>query len=185
MELQEKVLNALNASVEEAVTTTFSAEHKIVDGDLKDISTTSVICSIGFGGSIDGSVSICLSDDGACRLVSKMIGMDIEEMCPDVLDGSGEALNIIVGGLKRRLAEQGHSFEIGVPTVIQGQKMHVTKPGELMVIRKCLVFEQFEFGITVFFKEHESGEDKKQVTEKAQSNAGDMLSNLIQDENAG
>ena len=179
MELQEMVLSALNESVEEAVTTTFAAEHKIVDAHIDEVSNTSVICSIGFGGTLDGSVSICLSDAGACRLVSKMIGMEIEEMCPDVLDGSGEALNIIVGGLKRRLAEQGYNFEIGVPTVIQGKEMHVSRPGELKVIRKCLVFEQFEFGITVFFKEHEGGEEQTPVAEKSQTNAGDMLSNLI------
>ncbi|MFH0984857.1 MAG: chemotaxis protein CheX [Candidatus Omnitrophota bacterium] len=82
----------------------------------------SVIATIGFAGSIEGSLVMIVSDRMACGLVSSMLGMEIEVVDLEVLDGVGEILNMIAGVTKRKGALAASGFEICIPSVISGEK---------------------------------------------------------------
>lgn len=129
-----------------------------------------MICSIGFTGTLEGAISISLSNQGACKIVSKMLAMEITEVSSDVTDGVGEVLNIIAGGVKKRLAAAGHDFEISVPTVIKGQDLHLAVSEDKTETQLGFALENFDFGVIMIYKSLKPEDATKQ--EKAGSPAG-------------
>ena len=76
---------------------------------------------IGLTGSKKGAVVFSLSKEAALKIVSSMLGQQYSEMNDEVRDAVGELTNIIAGDARRELAEKGHVFEAGIPTVIVGK----------------------------------------------------------------
>jgi len=79
------------------------------------------ICAIiGISGPVRGSVLLSMSPETARKLVGRMLNSDdsIDEF---LVDGIAEAVNIIAGGAKTRLAKDlTKPFELGLPNVIHG-----------------------------------------------------------------
>ena len=123
MELKEQLASFLEEAVQEAFTTTLSLEPERVEEALDE---DEIISSIGFTGTIEGSLSLVLSGKNACAIVSKMIGMEMEDVDADVCDGVGEVTNIIIGGVKIKANAIGQKFEIGIPTTVRGQTLTIS-----------------------------------------------------------
>jgi chemotaxis protein CheX len=73
---------------------------------------------IGFSGEIVGSVVVSFEIAAAQKLVSALVGMDIDADAPDFVDAIGELANMIAGSAKKEL---GRNSNITVPTVIIGK----------------------------------------------------------------
>ncbi len=124
MPLKEDLTKALVDSVKDAFKTMLSVE--LTDQEQVNIpSNAELICTIGLAGKMEGSVSVSLPNSSACAIVSKMLFMDIAEVSQDVCDGMGEVANVVAGGIKMRSAPLNCPFEVSIPTVVQGQLMHL------------------------------------------------------------
>jgi chemotaxis protein CheX len=75
---------------------------------------------IGISGDVAGFVSLAYSTPSALASVSRMIGEEIPEVCPDVLDAVGEIANIVAGYAKKYLTAQ---ISISLPQVIQNDAL--------------------------------------------------------------
>lgn len=73
---------------------------------------------IGFSGEIVGSVVLSFQMEAACKLVSALVGMEVEPESSDFIDAVGELANMIAGSAKKDL---GRKANIAVPTVIIGK----------------------------------------------------------------
>ncbi|HWB55218.1 MAG TPA: chemotaxis protein CheX [Tepidisphaeraceae bacterium] len=73
---------------------------------------------IGFSGDIVGSVVVTFQMETAQKLVSALVGMEVEANSPDFVDAVGELANMIAGNAKKDL---GGVANIAVPTVIVGK----------------------------------------------------------------
>ncbi len=80
---------------------------------------------IGLTGDYKGVVNIYLPDKTAFLIISSMLGVDIAEIDNDAKDAVGEISNIIVGGAKNVLYENGINCNISTPTVIVGKNYTV------------------------------------------------------------
>lgn len=81
---------------------------------------------IGLTGEATGSVCISFPKLVALEVISTMLGMTVDEIGPDVVDGIGEIANIIAGNAKQDLAQ--FKINISLPNVIIGQDHSVTPP---------------------------------------------------------
>ncbi|MCD4782172.1 MAG: chemotaxis protein CheX [Candidatus Omnitrophica bacterium] len=118
MEIQDQVYNAIRDSVANTLETTLSLSPELLqqDGSGAAIAQDDVIAScIDLEGGINGKLCVSFDNNSACRIVSKMLGMDIEEINNDVYDGVGEILNMIAGGMKMSLAKTDVGVNIGLP----------------------------------------------------------------------
>jgi chemotaxis protein CheX len=72
-----------------------------------------------------GSISICFPKDTFLGVMKGMLGEDFKEITPDLQDGAAELLNIIFGGAKRALNENGYGIEKAIPSVVRAQDLQV------------------------------------------------------------
>lgn len=108
--------------------------------NLVDIAGVIGITSLGF----NGSISICFPEKTFIGVVSSMLGEEYTEITKDVEDAAGELLNIIFGHAKKKLNENGHSFQKAIPTVVRGNKIRLKHMVEHLTF--ILPFET-EFGM--------------------------------------
>lgn len=77
---------------------------------------------IGIHGKVSGFVTANFSEQLAVRAVEGLIQETFGRLCSQVVDGTGEITNIIVGGVKAQLAGSSWAFgQITVPSVIVGR----------------------------------------------------------------
>ncbi len=93
-------------------------------------STGDVTGLIGLAGSgKKGSFAVSFKEACIKKVVSNMLGEEIDELNGDVLDAVGELTNMISGGARAKLAEQGIDFDMAIPTIISGnghELAHIT-----------------------------------------------------------
>lgn len=90
------------------------------------VTTGEVTGSIGLAGdNVTGSMLISFNRDTILEIVSKMLQVEFAEIDDDVVDAVGELTNMIVGGAKRLLGNQGFRFDLSLPTMIRGKNMSV------------------------------------------------------------
>ena len=178
MDLSEQLSTTLIQSVNEAFSTTFSLSPKehSVTVDLNK----GIICSIGMTGSLEGTIALSLSVSDACRLVAKMLGMETLEMSNDVIDGVGEIINMIAGGIKLKLSNTEYHFEIGIPSAVQGQGLKISSIEDSKTLSKGFSCEDIVFCLLVIYKIHKPGEEHKSFAQrKSEHNASAMLDSLL------
>ena len=73
---------------------------------------------IGFSGEIVGSVVVSFQMEAAQKLVSALVGMEVDTNSADFVDAVGELANMIAGSAKKDL---GKNANIAIPTVIIGK----------------------------------------------------------------
>ena len=121
---EQEMKKILMSSVEETFLTTFGGCPDILYFDnFHDMEEECVISSIGFNGTLEGTCALCLPDSSACALVSRMIHQEVKEVSADIIDGIGEVINIILGGIKMKLQGTAFDFNISVPSCIKGSRM--------------------------------------------------------------
>jgi CheY-specific phosphatase CheX len=75
---------------------------------------------VGLAGSLCGVLSIRCSNQAACTMASKMLGLSAEEVDSESLDALGEIANMIAGNFKGKLSGVGNHCMLSVPTIIVG-----------------------------------------------------------------
>jgi len=105
---------------------------KIVRGQpiLKEKSSFSsdISGAIGLAGSTHGVTVVAFTESVACAISAKMLGEEPKEMNETVQDTIGEIANMIAGGAKGILTEQGLHFKIALPSVTVGKNHQVSYP---------------------------------------------------------
>ena len=151
MELHDSLSDTLDTSITSTFSTMLSLEPVAKEIDLP-FKESSFISSIGIIGMISGTVSICITKKNAAKIVSKMLGMEIEEESADAQDGIGEIINIITGGLKSGSAAKEIAFDIGIPTTVSGSNLSVNLLDGLEHIMKSHACEDIEFVSVLTYK---------------------------------
>lgn len=73
-------------------------------------------------GNAVGQVAVSLSREVGEQLVAQMSGLEITDVNDEILrDGIGEVANIIAGGAKSKLAQNGFELKLSLPSVIVGE----------------------------------------------------------------
>ena len=79
-----------------------------------------VSASIAFSGDVAGWLCLGFSEAGILSVVGKMFGEAPARIDDDVVDSTGELVNIICGEARRALSEQGLGITAGIPQTARG-----------------------------------------------------------------
>ena len=150
--MKEALTKALVGSVKDAFKAMFSID--LVDGDMPHdhVVDAELICTIGLAGKMEGSVSVALPERSACVIVSKMLCTEMTEISPDVCDGMGEIANVVAGGIKMRTVQLNCPFQVSIPTVVQGKRMHLNVADGLEKIIRHFEGDGFSFDVEFVYK---------------------------------
>jgi chemotaxis protein CheX len=67
-----------------------------------------------------GSFSVTFQQHLALKIYQRMLGSEASEINSEISDMVGEITNMVTGGAKRILGEQGYEFEMATPAVVSG-----------------------------------------------------------------
>lgn len=154
MELKAILRGALLDSVAETFASILSVIPSVKDSSgVLDINEKNcVVASIGLAGTLEGSLTLIFSGQVACKMVSRMLSSELTEITQDVLDGSGEMVNILAGGIKTRLDNTGYSFELSIPSVLHlNDSMEIARLQHTEVMHLAVSAGELVFSIILSF----------------------------------
>ncbi|RKY09361.1 MAG: hypothetical protein DRP66_02420 [Planctomycetota bacterium] len=81
--------------------------------------------TITFKGALEGCLAFCCSVPCARAIAMNMLGIDTSEEIAeeDVCDAIGEICNMVMGSVKKRLAESAGNLEVSIPSVVSGRQL--------------------------------------------------------------
>ncbi|MCX7816624.1 MAG: chemotaxis protein CheX [Syntrophales bacterium] len=91
----------------------FLKKDNLAQGDISGI--------IGLAGDARGSLALSFSESAILRIVSNMLGEEINNMNGDIRDAVGEITNMISGVARKKLEKAGYSIMAAIPTVVSGR----------------------------------------------------------------
>ncbi len=179
MEQKEFLELAIFDSVHDAFTFNENTPDLIKDENIID-AQEGVFSTMDLTGNISGTTSIFVSKEYGSEIVSKMLNKKSQEFSEETLDGMGEILNIINGGIKTRCASINYQYEIGLPnTKVCSAADAQLSEYDNTVQHHYLVFGNIHFQITLSFN-ISSGEAKQAAGETTKTSyAVDLLTQLI------
>lgn len=100
--------------------------------------------------SFTGSIAICFPKAVYLKIMSNMLMSEFTEITQDLQDGAAELLNIIFGGAKTVLNQQGYTIQKAIPTVVRGQHIQTShlSTSPVMVIPFGTIAGEFHIEIS-------------------------------------
>jgi chemotaxis protein CheX len=87
---------------------------------------SNVVGTVGFVGSKKGLVAFYSTLEGARNIAGAMLGMEPADVNGEMADAIGEITNMIAGSFRTRMATEGQTWAISVPTVTIGSDFYIT-----------------------------------------------------------
>jgi chemotaxis protein CheX len=109
---------------------------------------------IGLAGEATGSVAVTFPASLAQRIYSQMVGEEATHLSDEVRDAVGELVNMIAGGAKALLAQQGCSFRIAIPSIVVGEGHTIQHKGGGPCLVVPFSLEDETFFLEVSFMTH-------------------------------
>lgn len=129
--MQAKLINPFIESVQEIFSTMLNSEatRGKVQVSREDNGTGDLLAIIGISGESKGTVAVSFPTATALKVVEQIIGMPFEEVDDTVIDGVAEIINMIAGGAKAKLTNDGERpMDLGLPSVVTGDSYHIDYP---------------------------------------------------------
>lgn len=117
---------ALWESAKEAFATMIMLPIERIENGEQEIETSkSVFSSITFTGPIKGAVVIKSAYESSEKIARSMLMMSPEDeiTTEDIFDAAGEVANLVLGGLKSRIADSVGDIDVSIPMVIEGREI--------------------------------------------------------------
>ena len=92
-----------------------------------------------------GCLIISFDQGSILGIVGGMLGEEMSAVTPDVVDAVGELTNMICGGAKAVLAQQGHKFDMATPVMLVGQEVEISQLSKAPVITIPFKTDRGEF----------------------------------------
>ncbi len=128
----DEISNLLGLAVGEVFSTMLSLDVQSAEPRSAPSTEPLVAACVGFNGEANGVVTFSLSASFAKTLAGQMLGMAQEEFDGDdmVNDVVGELSNMIVGGVKSRLCDDGMPCVLSIPAIIRGHHFSIAASGK-------------------------------------------------------
>lgn len=87
---------------------------------------------IGIAGETKGVITISFSKKMVTELTERLVGYKVEDIDDDVIDSTGEVVNIIAGNAKKGLEQ--FRLVISLPSIVRGEGHQISWPSNSMPI---------------------------------------------------
>ncbi|MEW7977752.1 MAG: chemotaxis protein CheX [Candidatus Sedimenticola endophacoides] len=105
------------------------------------------------GKQAQGSLAISFPESVILDITRRMIGERQSQLNDTVTDMVGEITNIVSGGAKRALSEQGYDLDLAIPGVITGKGHEIRHPHSSKTILLPFTTEAGRFFVEINFRE--------------------------------
>ncbi len=112
-------------------------------------STLDVTAMVGLAGRLCGVLSVRCEGKAAAVMTSKMLGVALDKVGPEVADGVGEVSNMVAGNFKNKVAGLGDGCMLSPPTVIMGSDYNLHSLAESPGLEVRLQFEDMPIVISL------------------------------------
>jgi chemotaxis protein CheX len=82
--------------------------------------TADVTAMVGLAGKLCGVLSVRCEWNGAALMTSRMLGVELDQVGPDMSDALGEVCNMVAGNFKNKIVGLSEGCILSPPTVITG-----------------------------------------------------------------
>ena len=119
--MRERLVRAIIDSVTQTFRTMVGLNAALVSSHASMAESFDGMSSIiTLSGGVAGSISVHCEESAALAMTSRLLGVNIRQAGPDVLDAVGEFANVVAGMAKRSLSP-ADSFDISTPTLVFGR----------------------------------------------------------------
>ena len=106
-----------------------------------DESSQDVTAMVGLAGQLCGVLSVRCSGQAAALMTSKMLGVALDKVGPEVADALGEVCNMVAGNFKNKIAGLAEGCMLSPPTVITGSDYTLRSHADSTALEVRLLFE--------------------------------------------
>jgi chemotaxis protein CheX len=96
---------------------------------------------VGLAGQLCGLLCVQCQQTGAALMTAKMLGVELDQVGPDLSDALGEVCNMVAGNFKNKIAGLAEGCMLSPPTVITGSDYSLHSLSESPAIEVRLLFE--------------------------------------------
>jgi chemotaxis protein CheX len=100
-----------------------------------------ITAMVGLAGQLSGVLSLQCSAKSSALMASKMLGVNPDQISPEVCDAFGEICNMVAGNFKNKIAGLADGCMLSVPTVIIGDDYNLHSVTDSPVLEIRLQFE--------------------------------------------
>ncbi len=108
-----------------------------------------VTAMVGLAGHLCGVLSVGCDGKAAALMTSKMLGVALDKVGPDVSDALGEVCNMVAGNFKNKIAGLAEGCMLSPPTVITGSDYSLHSLADSPGIEVSLLFEGMPIAISL------------------------------------
>ncbi len=117
--------------------------------DTPDEAARGVTAMVGLAGQLCGVLSVRCSAQAATLMTSRMLGVELDKVGPEVQDALGEIGNMVAGNFKNKIAGLGDGCLLSPPTVITGSDYDLHSQADSPSLELRLLFEGMPIVITL------------------------------------
>ena len=100
-----------------------------------------VTAMVGLAGQLSGVLSVRCSGTAAALMTSKMLGVELDKVGPEMSDALGEVCNMVAGNFKNKIAGLAEGCMLSPPTVITGSDYSLHSLADSPALEIRLLFE--------------------------------------------
>jgi chemotaxis protein CheX len=108
-----------------------------------------VTAMVGFAGQLCGVMSVRCDGKSAALMTSKMLGVPLDKVGPEVADALGEIANMIAGNFKNKISGLAEGCMLSPPTVITGSDYNLHAMADSPALAVSMLFEALPIVISL------------------------------------
>jgi len=108
-----------------------------------------VTAMVGLAGQLCGVLSVRCDGKAAALMTSKMLGVELDKVGPDISDALGEVCNMVAGNFKNKIAGLAEGCLLSPPTVVTGSDYSLHSLAESPGLEISLLFERLPLVVSL------------------------------------
>jgi chemotaxis protein CheX len=111
--------------------------------------TLNVTAMVGLAGMLCGMVTVRCQEKTAALVAAKMLGMEVDQVGPEIPDALGEVCNMVAGNFKNKISGLGDGCMLSPPSVITGGDYTVHSDPDSLTLEIVQLFETMPIRISL------------------------------------
>ena len=108
-----------------------------------------ITAMVGLAGQLCGVLSVRCDQKAATLMTSKMLGVALDKVGPEVADALGEVCNMVAGNFKNKIAGLAEGCLLSPPTVITGSDYNLHSMSDSPAVEIRMLFESMPIAISL------------------------------------
>ncbi len=99
-----------------------------------------------------GTLAITFTEPVILEITKRMLGEELDKIDDTIMDMAGEITNMVTGGAKKILSEQGYNFDMAIPSIVAGKDHIIQHKSKSSIIIVPFNTEAGDFFIEICFE---------------------------------